>query len=112
MRIIYNFRGNEKVFDSEKEHIIIGRPKEGVVVDLDLTPDNSVSRPHAQLWDVDGQFWIEDRNSMRGTLINGEQIHGRGRRRLQQGESIRLGDTTLRVEMPPAQEISRSTAES
>ena len=112
MRIVYTFKGNEKVFDSEKKQITIGRPKEGIVVDLDLTPDQSVSRPHAQLWEVDGQFWIEDSHSMRGTLINSEEIHGKGRRRLDEGDNIRLGETTLRVEMPIAREVSGSTAQS
>jgi adenylate cyclase len=112
MRIVYTFKGNEKVFDSEKKQITLGRPKEGVVVDLDLTPDQSVSRPHAQLWEIDGQFWIEDRNSMRGTLINGEEIHGKGRRQLHEGDYIRLGDTMLRVEMPTAREVSASTSQS
>ena len=112
MRIICNFRGKESVFDSEKKQIIVGRPKEGLAVDLDLTPDHSVSRPHAQLWEVDEQYWIEDRNSMRGTLINGEEIHGKGRRRLHEGDSIRLGETTLRVEMPGAQVVPGKIAES
>lgn len=106
MRIICSYKGKEKVFESEKKQIVIGRPKEGIAVDLDLTPDQSVSRPHAQLWEVDGQFWIEDRNSMRGTLVNGEEIHGKGRRRLHEGDNVRLGDTTLRVEIPAATEAS------
>lgn len=54
MHIAYSYEGKELVFDSEKTEVIIGRPQEGVVPDLDLTPDQAVSRPHARLWVAEG----------------------------------------------------------
>lgn len=56
MRIIYFYQGQEKVFESEKTEIILGRPKKEVAVDLDLTPDQKVSRPHARIWMEKGQY--------------------------------------------------------
>jgi len=103
MRIVYSYQGKEEVFDQEKAEVIIGRPKEGVTVDLDPSPDQKVSRPHARVWVENGQYWIEDLNSQHGTQVNGEEIKGKGERRLQAGNSIRIGETTLRVEIPKAQ---------
>ena len=61
--------------------------------DLDLTPDQIVSRPHARLWVAEGQHWIEDLSSRRGTQVNDEEIKGQGKRRLHAGDTIRIGDT-------------------
>ena len=103
MRIVYCYQGRETVFDREKVQVIIGRPKQGVAIDLDLTPDQMVSRPHARVWLEEGQYWVEDLNSTRGTQVNGEEIKGKGKLRLQAGDSIRIGETTLQVEIPTAQ---------
>ncbi len=111
MRIICNYKGKESIFDSTKTQIVIGRPKPGVTVDLDLTPDQSASRPHAQIWEVEGKYWIEDLNSMRGTQINGEEIHGKARRQLREGETIRVGETTLRMDVPVSHASPPAAAE-
>src|SRR2546422_931266 len=66
MRIVYSFEGKETVFESDEE-VTIGRPVQGVRIDLDLSPDRSVSRPHARIWSEDGQMWLEDLNSRHGT---------------------------------------------
>ncbi|HXD30629.1 MAG TPA: adenylate/guanylate cyclase domain-containing protein [Pyrinomonadaceae bacterium] len=101
MRITYTYRSREAVLDHESEQIIIGRPLTGVAVDLDLTPDEKVSRPHARVWTEYGQYWIEDLNSTRGTQVNGEEIKGKGRQRLESGDSVSIGETTLRLDIPP-----------
>ena len=100
MQIIYSHKGKEKVFDTKKVEAVIGRPEKGRAVNLDLTPDTMVSRPHARVWLENGQCWIEDLNSARGTQVNGEEIKSKGRRQLQPGDAIRIGETTLRVEIP------------
>ncbi|MCI0526434.1 MAG: GAF domain-containing protein [Nitrospira sp.] len=100
MQIIYTYQGKEKVFDTEKTEIILGRPKKGVAVDLDLTPDQKVSRPHARIWVEKGEYWIEDLKSTRGTQVNGEDVKGTGKRLLKTGDTLRMGETTLRVEIP------------
>jgi len=100
MRILYSYEGKRRIFDRETTQVVIGRPKNGVAVDLDLTPDQHVSRPHARIWLEDGQYWIEDLNSAPGTLVGKEEIKQKGKRRLQGDEIIRIGQTSLQVEIP------------
>ena len=112
MRIVYGFGGKETVFERDVSQVIIGRPKHGVVIDLDLSPDQTVSRPHARVWVEDGTHFIEDLNSTGGTLIAGEEIRGKGPRRLHPSEVVRLGETSLRVEFaaPDSPASTRGTA--
>ena len=106
MRISYSLRGKERVFDKELTQVIIGRSKDGLLPDLDFTPDEKVSRPHARVWVEDGQYWIEDLNSRRGTRVNGEEIKGEGKRRLHPNDSIQIGETVLQVATPTARVVS------
>ena len=103
MRILYRYRGIEKIFDKPCEAVVLGRPREGVHVDIDLTPDLRVSRPHARISTADGDYWIEDLGSANGTELDGEQIKGKGRRRLDPGQLIRISDTTIEIKTPIAQ---------
>lgn len=100
MRITYFYQGKETALENNKAEVVIGRPKQGVAVDLDLSPDQTVSRPHARVWIEEGQYWIEDLNSSHGTQVNGEEIKGKGKRRLQAGNTIRIGETILQLEIP------------
>lgn len=100
IRITYSFQGDERVFDWETSQAVIGRHKDGIA--LDLAPDMGVSRLHARIWMEEGQFWIEDLNSTRGTKVNAEEIKGQGKRRLQPDDVILIGATTLKVEIPEA----------
>jgi adenylate cyclase len=102
MRIRYRYRGNEKIFDQFAEAVVIGRPRQGVHVDIDLTPDLRVSRPHARISVSEGDYWIEDLGSANGTEINGQPIGGKGKILLQRGQTIRISDTTVEVEIPIA----------
>jgi len=106
VRIRYRYRGNEKVFDLPSEAVVLGRPRLGVHVDIDLSPDLRVSRPHARISTEDGYFWIEDLGSANGTEIDGEPIKGKGKLRLEPGQIIRISDTTIEVETP-ARETDR-----
>jgi Adenylate cyclase, family 3 (some proteins contain HAMP domain) len=98
MRITYTYKGNEKVFESETSEVLIGRHTDGLT--LDLAPDMYVSRTHARIWEDDGQFWIEDLKSTRGTRVNGEEIRGQGKRLLHDDDVIRMGETTLSIVLP------------
>jgi len=100
MKITYSYQGKEAVFNTDSEQIVIGRPLAGVPIQLDLTPDRKVSRPHARIWAEYGRYWIEDLNSAAGTRINGEELKNRGRRRLHSNDSVAIGETTLRFELP------------
>lgn len=102
MRILRRYRGTEKTFDEPCEAVVLGRPREGVHVDIDLTPDLRVSRPHARISIADGDYWIEDLGSANGTELDGHQIKGKGKLRLEPGQTIRISDTTIAVEIPVA----------
>jgi pSer/pThr/pTyr-binding forkhead associated (FHA) protein len=100
VRIHYRYRGNEKIFDRPAESVIVGRPRHGVQVDIDLTPDLRVSRPHARLSVAEGHYWIEDLGSANGTDIDGQPIKGMGKIRLEPGQRVQISDTTLTVDIP------------
>ncbi len=99
MRIRYWHRGNEKIFDKSAEAVVLGRPRRGVHIDIDLTPDLRVSRPHARISAADGDYWIEDLGSANGTRVDGQPIKGMGKLRLQPGQKIAISDTTVEVEI-------------
>jgi adenylate cyclase len=101
IRVTYSHQGERKIFSREATEVIIGRPTQSVRIDLDLRPDRSVSRPHARIWVEEGRYWIEDLDSLRGTLVSGEEIKGKGKRQLHAGDVVRVGDTMLWVEVPP-----------
>jgi adenylate cyclase len=103
VRILYRYRGTEKIFDELCEAVVLGRPREGVHVDIDLTPDLGVSRPHARISISDGYYWIEDLGSANGTQLDAKQIQGKGKLRLEPGHTIRISDTTIEVEIPVTQ---------
>ena len=80
--------------------VAIGRSTEN---DIELDWDPEVSRIHAQLELVGGDWTlIDDGLSRNGSFVNGERV--RGRRRLDDADSLRLGHTSLlfRAATPPA----------
>ena len=74
MRIRYRYRGNEKIFDRSAEAVVLGRPRPGVHVDIDLTPDLRVSRPHARISVAKGDYFI----STGEILIPDVELRGAG----------------------------------
>src|SRR5215831_11109402 len=103
MRIRYSYRGNEKVFDQSSDAVVLGRQRPGVHVDIDLSPDLRVSRPHARISAEDGDYWIEDLGSANGTEVDGQPIKGKGKLRLSPGHQIQISDTTLTLDVPAAE---------
>src|SRR5580658_5918357 len=102
MRIHHTFQGATKTFDRDATQIVVGRPKPGVEVDLDLSPDDTVSRPHLRIWMEDGCWWIEDLRSSHGTKVNDQEIRYSGKCALQPGDIVDLGVTRLVMEIPAA----------
>src|SRR5580704_16245871 len=100
MRILYRYRDTEKVFDHALDEVVIGRPRGGVHVDIDLTPDLRVSRPHAKISFESGHYWIEDLGSTNGTTLAGQSITAVGKIRVEPGQIIGISDTTLTIEVP------------
>jgi serine phosphatase RsbU (regulator of sigma subunit) len=68
--------------------------------------DNRASRVHASIFAEQGDYWIEDLNSLHGTFVNGEKI---GRWRLQESDKIEFGspDSYQLIFMPPGRSMAR-----
>jgi pSer/pThr/pTyr-binding forkhead associated (FHA) protein len=90
--------GDQVLFglDASRDRFTIGRRAES---DLALDWDGEVSRLHAQLESV-GQEWtlVDDGLSRNGSFVNGERI--RGRRRLRDGDMVRVGKTVILFRAP------------
>src|ERR1700686_571362 len=111
MRIVFSYRGAQRNWETSEREIMFGRPGEKPARALelsprvfDLSPDQKVSRLHGRIWQENGSYWIEDLNSGRGTLLNSVEIKGQGKRMIQVGDVIVVGNTTIQVENldPPA----------
>jgi adenylate cyclase len=95
MRIVCSYRGTERVCEVTEPDFIIGRAHEHSPPLLDLSPDTKVSRLHARIWQEASCHWIEDRQSSRGTLLNGIEIKAQGKKRINAGDVIVVGETSL-----------------
>jgi adenylate cyclase len=98
MRIVSSYSGTKQNWQTSEKEVMFGRPGEKSGRVLDLSPDQKVSRLHGRIWQDNGSFWIEDLNSGRGTLLNNVEIKGQGKKKIQAGDVIVVGDTTIRVE--------------
>lgn len=74
------------------------------VTSLGRAPDNTICLPdqfasahHALLIWREKQWWLEDRDSRNGTLLNGERIHGPTV--VCSGDVIEVGCTKFRLEL-------------
>jgi NADH:ubiquinone reductase (H+-translocating) len=74
--------------------LVFGRAEANVLLD-----DEQVSRPHAVFDLVDGALQVEDLDSTNGTLVNENRIAKPTR--LEPGDRIRIGRTTIQVEGRP-----------
>ncbi|HEY1297163.1 MAG TPA: FHA domain-containing protein [Chloroflexota bacterium] len=61
--------------------------------------DRQVSRHHAKILVVDGDFWIEDLNSTNGTRVNGATVT---KQKLSNNDLINVGDTSITFALEPA----------
>jgi pSer/pThr/pTyr-binding forkhead associated (FHA) protein len=81
-----------------RERLTIGRRASN---DVPLTWDGEVSRVHAELVCIGGDWIISDEGvSHNGTFVNGQRV--RGRRRLREGDMISVGDTQIAFCAPAA----------
>ena len=94
----------ERVVSLGEGAVIIGR---GGASDISIAWDERVSRIHAQLTPVGHQWSVEDDgHSRNGTFVN--EVRIAGRRRLRDGDVVRVGHTTIAFR-EPAQSVSRAT---
>jgi len=83
---------------AERDRASMGRSAD---CDVALTWDHEVSRLHAQLERVGSQWLVvDDGLSSNGTFVGGERVTGR--RRLRDGDVVRLGATALAFRQPNA----------
>src|ERR1700693_6654272 len=98
MRTPGTYRGKQIVKENSEADFMFGRAEEKFPLGLDLTPDVKVSRLHGRIWFENDAWWIEDRNSSRGTRLNDGEIKERGKHQLQLHDIIEVGDTKLEIE--------------
>ncbi len=98
MIVIYQTPSNPSGrFESKSDSIIIGRIKSrGKKVDLDLSPDPTISNAHARLTFKDGVYWIEDLGSTNGTCVDGLVISEKTP--LTPEAKIQIGRAVLQIE--------------
>ena len=102
--------------DGDGRQVIVTLPVDGAPVTVGRRPDNEValpwdpevSRVHAQLEPVGGEWAVvDDGLSRNGTFVNGERVTGR--RRLRDRDRVVFGDTPVLYRMP-AENAWQSTA--
>ena len=88
-------------------NVTIGRGEHN---DFQLDWDGEVSRTHAQLVLI-GAEWtvVDDGLSQNGSFVNGERIVGR--RRLTDGDVVRLGRTVINFRAPPLARASTAISD-
>jgi hypothetical protein len=81
-----------------REEIRIGRdPGNDLVL-----PTKSISREHARLTSVNGRWFVEDRGSYNGTLLNGTRIPPGSLLPLRHGDRVSIGPLTVIYADPAA----------
>jgi pSer/pThr/pTyr-binding forkhead associated (FHA) protein len=97
-------QGHQQIRELSGRRLTVGRRADN---DVTLTWDPEVSRLHAELEHLKGDWTIADDGlSRNGTFINGERI--RGRHRLRDGDRLCFGETVV-VFRAPAESESQST---
>ena len=88
-------------FPLQKESNLVGRtdPQSNIFPDIDLSrfdPETKISRRHARIWRQGDTFLVEDLGSVNGTVVNDAvKLGPRQPRPLENGDRIRIGETTL-----------------
>jgi hypothetical protein len=81
----------------------------GEACDVSLSWDATTSRLHSELvCRATSWLLLDDGLSANGTFVNGERVHGR--RRLADGDLLRLGSTSLSFRDPTARQVIRTVA--
>jgi FHA domain/Bacterial regulatory proteins, luxR family len=95
--------GHQTIVSLEgRERLTVGRDRDA---DISLGWDSQVSRLHAELQWMGGQWTVADDGlSRNGSFLNGERVTGR--RRLVDGDTLRFGRTPVRFCAP---ELGRSS---
>lgn len=91
---------------ADRTRVTIGRRDQS---DVPLTWDGEVSRAHAMLEPVGGEWTlIDDGMALNGSFVNGTRIHGR--HRLEDKDHMYFGQTRVVYREPESDQGSQSTA--
>lgn len=103
--VVYrNGDGTQTLVELTGSELTVGRRADN---DLALDWDQQVSRLHAELQRIKGNWTVVDEGlSRNGTFLNGDRI--RGRHRLRDGDRLCFGETVV-VYRAPAESESQST---
>jgi hypothetical protein len=100
--------GRQRILDLDAfgDRLSIGRAPGN---DLDVPWDTEVSRLHAELERIAGEWTVSDDGlSRNGTFVNGSRIAGRVR--LRDGDQLRVGRTVIAYRRPEAEDSSPTRA--
>lgn len=92
-RLIYLGRGEERDFILDQLVFLIGRDASLVDGVLKSAAAGSVQ---AKVFQKDGTYYIEDMNSLNGTLVNGELLTYKNAKKLEEGDRITFADISYR----------------
>jgi DNA-binding transcriptional ArsR family regulator len=81
---------------ADRERLTLGR---GEACDVALPWDGEASRVHALLERLHDEWSVDDSGSRNGSFVNGERVNGR--RRLRDGDVLRVGRTLIVFRAPP-----------
>lgn len=85
---------------------VIGRHDARLVApDINLAPDRSVSRRHAELWRDHDSWFVKDLRSTHGTLVGGRRIAPEVPARCEPGVEIQMGATAFTLFSPSWQRL-------
>jgi sigma-B regulation protein RsbU (phosphoserine phosphatase) len=82
-----------KIFDLEGETVFIGRSSRNDIQIKDAT----ISRKQIKIFKIGKKFLVEDLKSTNGTMINGELIEPGEGFEVDEGDSISIGNTVIRL---------------
>ena len=92
--------------ETGRDRVTVGR---GPEVDIALDADEQVSRLHAEIERIGGEWTIADDGlSRNGSFLNGERVGGR--RRLADGDELRFGATMVVFRVPAPSPSSATIA--
>lgn len=81
--------GKGKIHLLDGEEIVIGRSSE---CNIHVKNDTSISRRHASVCNVNGEYYVQDLGSRNGTILNSQKV-GPMRVKLQPDDKLTVGKT-------------------
>lgn len=87
-----------RAFDLGGDTVFVGRSSTN---DIQIN-DSTISRKHIKIFRIGKKFFVEDLKSTNATLINGEMVAPGEALEVGEGDTISIGNTTIRLSGVPA----------